>query len=97
MVYLTKVLLLILAASLSVDCVIDRTYFIYLGLPISATSSDIQKAYDEKRSKYKDSKMRKQKNKDEIIRRSDNIFYTLRLTFTDVGLLIFNIFMNVFD
>ena len=51
MVYLTKVLLLILTASLSVDCVIDRTYFIYLGLPISATSSDIQKAYDQKKIK----------------------------------------------
>lgn len=31
--------------------IVDRTYFIYLGLPITATSSDIQKAYEEKKIK----------------------------------------------
>ena len=49
--YPTKVLLLIFGVILSVECIVDRTYFIYLGLPITATSSDIQKAYDEKKIK----------------------------------------------
>jgi hypothetical protein len=32
-------------------CIVDRTYFIYLGLSISATSEDVQKAYEEKKQK----------------------------------------------
>lgn len=46
-----KLITIVLVVLYQSQCVVDRTYFIYLGLPITATSSDIERAYQEKKTK----------------------------------------------